>query len=58
VRPLLEQQTAFNQAASAALQELVESEERLRRQLRDLGVRIDALRDSLERRPGAGGGAP
>jgi hypothetical protein len=55
VRPLLEQQNAFNQATSAALQELVESEERLARQVRDLTAQLEALRGAGERRPGAGG---
>jgi len=54
VRPLLEQQNAYNQAVSAALQELMENEDRLRRQVRDLAARLDAVRESSERR-GAGG---
>lgn len=58
VRPLLEQQNAFNQAASAALQELMENEERLRRQVRDLTARLEALREAVERKSGPGGGAP
>jgi len=49
VRPLLEQQNAFNQAAAAALQELMESEQRLHRQVRDLAARLEALRGATER---------
>jgi hypothetical protein len=58
VRPLLEQQNAYNQAVSAALQELMENEERLRRQVRDLTVRLEALRETADRRPPGGTGAP
>jgi hypothetical protein len=54
VRPLLDQQNAYNQAVSASLQELMENEERLRRQVRDLAARLDAIRESSERH-GAGG---
>jgi len=43
IRPLVEQQNAFNQATSAALEELVESEERLRRQVGELAARLAAL---------------
>ncbi|HEV8630081.1 MAG TPA: hypothetical protein VGV61_07160 [Thermoanaerobaculia bacterium] len=55
VRPLLEQQNAFNQATSVALQELAENEERLARQVRELQAQLVALRGAGERRPGAGG---
>ena len=43
VRPLLEQQNAYNQAAAALLQELVEREERLQRQVRELQARLESM---------------
>ena len=43
VRPLLEQQNAHNAATAALLQELVESEERLARELRELRARLELL---------------
>ncbi len=46
-RPLLEQQSAFNRAASLRIQELVESERRLRR-------RLDALEERLGGSDGPG----
>ncbi len=52
VRPLLEQQNAFNQAVAAALQELLESEARLRRQVRELEARLEARQ--ADERPGSG----
>jgi hypothetical protein len=54
VRPLLEQQNAYNQAAAAALQELVEREERLARQVRELSGRLEAMAAAASRPPGAG----
>jgi len=52
VRPVLEQQNAFNQAASRLLQDLLEAAERNERERRELMSRIA----ELERRPGAHGG--
>jgi hypothetical protein len=53
VRPLLEQQNAYNQAAAALLQELVEREERLARQVRELRARLESL-EGRNPPPGAG----
>jgi hypothetical protein len=49
MRPLLEQQNAFNQAAGRVLQDILEAEERLRREVRLLVGRVA----DLERRLGA-----
>ncbi len=54
VRPLLEQQNAYNQAAAALLQELVEREERLARQVRELQARLESY-EGRQPPPGAGG---
>jgi hypothetical protein len=57
-RPVLEQQNAFNQAASGLVQELVEGQEKAARQLQDLGSRLADLerragdREAAERRDG------
>lgn len=53
VRPVLEQQNGFNQAASRLLQELIEAEERNDRERRELLARVA----ELERRLTAGAGA-
>lgn len=53
VRPLLEQQNAYNQAAAALLQELVEREERLARQVRELQARVESY-EGRQSPPGAG----
>jgi hypothetical protein len=51
MRPVLEQQNAFNQTASRLVQDLVQSQERLARQLREMDARLTAL----EKRGGSGG---
>lgn len=61
VRPLVEQQNAFNQAVARLLQELAEAEERTARETRLLAARLDELaadepRDA--RGPAHGGGDP
>jgi len=43
MRPVVEQQNAFNQTASRLIQDLVQAEERLLRQLRDMDARLAAL---------------
>ncbi len=43
LRPVLEQQNAFNQTASRLVQDLVQSQERLARQLRELEARLAAV---------------
>jgi hypothetical protein len=48
LRPLLEQQNGFNQAAARMLQELAESQDRLAREARQLAARLE----ELERRAG------
>ena len=42
-RPVLEQQNAFNQTASRLVADLVQAEERLARQLREMEARLAAL---------------
>jgi hypothetical protein len=53
VRPLVEQQNAYNAAATAALSEVVEAEERLAGKLRELAARIERL-EARERSSGSG----
>lgn len=57
MRPVLEQQNGFNQAAARLIEDLVESEERSARELRRLEARLDALERRLDEtgRPGEGG---
>jgi len=55
VRPLLEQQNAYNQASAALLQELAETEARLARELRGLQARLASLEG---RQPPSGTDAP
>lgn len=49
VRPVLEQQNGFNQAASRMIEDLVESQERTARELREVSARLEALEERLER---------
>jgi hypothetical protein len=49
IRPVLEQQNGFNQAASRLIEDMVESQERMARELRELSVRLEALEERLER---------
>ena len=57
VRPVIEQQNAYNQAASRLIEDLVESQERTARELRQVSARLEALEQRLERegRSGEGG---
>ena len=57
VQPVIEQQNAYNQAASRLIEDLVESQERTARELRQVSARLEALEQRLERerRPGEGG---
>jgi len=43
MRPVVEQQNAFNQTASRLVQDLLQAEERLARQLREMDARLTAL---------------
>jgi hypothetical protein len=43
MRPVVEQQNAFNQTASRLVQDLLQAEERLARQLREIEERLTAL---------------
>ncbi|HVT18527.1 MAG TPA: hypothetical protein VHQ90_20405 [Thermoanaerobaculia bacterium] len=52
LRPLLEQQNAYNAAATRLLQELAEAQERTARELRKLAARLDELEAERERRDG------
>lgn len=58
VRPVGEQQNAFNQTAARLIESLVESQERTARELRQLSARLEALEERAgERtRPGEGDG--
>jgi len=53
-RPLVEQQNAFNQAAARLIEDLVESQDRAARELRQLAARLEALERRLEIRDGDG----
>ena len=56
-RPVIEQQNAYNQAASRLIEDLVESQERTARELRQVSARLEALEQRLgqEDRSGEGG---
>jgi hypothetical protein len=43
MRPVLEQQNAFNQTAGRLIQDLVQGQEKLGRQLREMDARLTAL---------------
>jgi hypothetical protein len=51
LRPILEQQNGFNQAAARLIEDLVESQERTAREVRQLGARVEALERRLEKDP-------
>jgi hypothetical protein len=51
MRPILEQQNGFNQAAARLIEDLVESQERTAREVRQLGARVEALERRLEGEP-------
>ncbi|HEX4497557.1 MAG TPA: hypothetical protein VIE43_17925 [Thermoanaerobaculia bacterium] len=48
LRPILEQQNGFNQAAARLIEDLVESQERTAREVRQLGARVEALERRLD----------
>lgn len=43
LRPVIEQQNAYNQAASRLIEDLVESRERMSREIRQLSARVEKL---------------
>jgi hypothetical protein len=51
MRPVLEQQNGFNQAAARLIEDLVESQERAARELRRLAARVEALERRAEEKP-------
>jgi polyhydroxyalkanoate synthesis regulator phasin len=51
LRPILEQQNGFNQAAARLIEDLVESQERTAREVRQLGARVEALERRVEGEP-------
>ncbi|MFL6262108.1 MAG: hypothetical protein ACJ76Y_20625 [Thermoanaerobaculia bacterium] len=53
-RPLLEQQNGFNQAAARLIEDLVESQERAARAIRQLSARVEDLERRLEEKDGPG----
>jgi hypothetical protein len=55
MRPVLEQQNGFNQAAARLIEDLVESQERTARELRQLAGRAETLERRLEEKDGSGG---
>lgn len=54
MRPVVEQQNAFNQAAARLIEDLVAEQERNARELRQLAARLEALERRLEMRDGDG----
>jgi hypothetical protein len=46
-RPVIEQQNAYNQAASRLIEDLVESQDRTARELRQVSARLEALEQRL-----------
>jgi hypothetical protein len=53
LRPVIEQQNAFNQAAGRLLQELVEGQDRLARELRHLAARVERIEAGRDAAPDA-----
>lgn len=51
MRPILQQQNAFNQTAGRLIQDLIQGQEKLARQLRELDVRLTALERRARERP-------
>lgn len=49
IRPVLEQQNGFNQAAARMIEDLVEARERDARELRQIAARLEALESRLEK---------
>src|SRR3954451_16578875 len=48
IRPVLEQQNGFNQAAARLIEDLVEAQERTAREVRQLAARVEALERRLD----------
>ncbi len=48
LRPVLEQQNGFNQAAARLIEDLVESNDRMARELRQASARVEALEQRLK----------
>jgi hypothetical protein len=48
IRPVLEQQNGFNQAAARLIEDLVESQERTAREVRQLAARVETLERRLD----------
>lgn len=53
MRPVLEQQNAFNQTAGRLIQDLVQGQEKLSRQLREMDARLTALERRARETPEA-----
>lgn len=51
MRPVLEQQNAFNQTAGRLIQDLVQSQEKLGRQIREMDARLTALERRVREAP-------
>lgn len=51
MRPVLEQQNAFNQTAGRLIQDLVQGQEKLGRQLREMDARLIALERRVRETP-------
>ncbi|HYX25361.1 MAG TPA: hypothetical protein VFC23_14495 [Thermoanaerobaculia bacterium] len=51
LRPVMEQQNGFNQAAARLIEDLVEANDRTARELRQVSARLEALEQRLERNP-------
>ncbi|HEX3557355.1 MAG TPA: hypothetical protein VIA62_29360 [Thermoanaerobaculia bacterium] len=56
LRPVLEQQNGFNQAAARLIEDLVEANDRTARELRQVAARLEALEQRLEESNDRGGG--
>ena len=52
-RPVIEQQNAYNQAASRLIEELVEVQERTARELRQVSARLEALEQRVGKDEGS-----
>ncbi|HYU30542.1 MAG TPA: hypothetical protein VEW48_00130 [Thermoanaerobaculia bacterium] len=51
MRPVLEQQNAFNQTAGRLIQDLVQGQEKLARQLREMEARLTAVERRVKETP-------
>lgn len=52
LRPVLEQQNGFNQGAARLIEDLVESNDRMARELRQVSARLEELQQRLKDREG------